>query len=58
MAGGIRVEGKTPSGGAYSEAFYLDDKDNIVDPENATHMIINECLENGEIINTTYAAAN
>lgn len=55
MGKGVIVKGKTPNGGAYSEAFYLDDDHNIVDPDNATQIIINECREDGTVINTTYA---
>lgn len=58
MAGPIRVNEKTPNGGDYSEAFYLDDERNIVEPDKATTIIINECLKDGTIISTTYAKAN
>lgn len=58
MAGPIRVNEKTPNGGDYSEAFYLDDDRNIVEPENATEIIINECLADGTVISTTYAKVN
>ena len=58
MASGIRVDGPTPSGGDYSEAFYLDAAHNIVEPDAATEVIIKECLKDGTVINTTYAKVN
>lgn len=58
MAGPIRINEPTPSGGDYSEAFYLDEDRNIVEPENATEIVINEYLKDGTLINTTYAKAN
>ena len=48
------INEKTPSGGDYSEAFYLDKDHNLVEPENATDIIINECMEDGTVISTTY----
>ena len=50
----VRIYGKTPSGGDYSEAFYLDKDHNLVAQEDATEIIINECLEDGTVISTTY----
>lgn len=58
MSEGVRVNEKTPSGGDYSEAFYLDDNHNIVEPDKATLILINECMKDGTVINTTYARAN
>ena len=57
MADPVRVYGKTPNGGDYSEAFYLNEKRELVDPESATEIIINECLNDGTVISTTYAKA-
>lgn len=58
MAKPVRIYGATPNGGAYSEAFYLDDNQNLVEPEKATRIMINECAEDGSILSTTYASAN
>ncbi len=35
-----KIIDKTPSGGDYSEIFYLDDKGNSTDSDKATHCII------------------
>ena len=51
----VRHDGKTPGGGDYSEAFYLDAQHNLVDPAQATEIRINECLTDGTVIKTTYA---
>lgn len=58
MAEPIRVYEKTPSGGDYSEAFYINENRELVEPEKATEIIINECLNDGTVINTTYAKIN
>ena len=55
MAKPIRVNEPTPSGGDYSEALYIDNNKNLVEPENATEIIINEYRKDGTLINTTYA---
>ena len=57
MAKPIRVNGKTPNGGAYSEAYYLDAERKPAEPENASFIMINECREDGTVIATTYATA-
>jgi len=49
-----RVDGKTPSGGDYSEMHYLNDAHDEVEPEAATQFIIRECLEDGTLIKATY----
>ena len=49
-----RHDGKTPSGGDYSEIFYLDDAHNLVEPEIATQCIIRECKSDGTLIMETY----
>ena len=41
---------KTPAGGDYSEIFYLDDANNIVEPEEATHGVIRECKMDGTLV--------
>ena len=49
MATHERVNEKTPSGGDYSEIFYLNEKHDLVEPENATECIINEYLADGTL---------
>lgn len=58
MATPIRVNGPTPSGGDYSEALYFDNNNNLVTPEKAVRIVINEYMNDGTLINTTYASAN
>ncbi|MBP3209503.1 MAG: hypothetical protein J6M64_06335 [Oscillospiraceae bacterium] len=58
MATHERVNEKTPSGGDYSEIFYLNEKHDLVEPENATECIINEYLADGTLIHTTYGVMN
>lgn len=55
MKNPIRINDRTPSGGDYSEAFYLDNEHNLVEPDEASVIIIKECLNDGTVINTTYA---
>ncbi|MBR2260038.1 MAG: hypothetical protein IJ899_22430 [Blautia sp.] len=45
---------KTPAGGDYSEIFYLDDANNIVEPEEATHGAIRECKMDGTLVQETW----
>lgn len=54
MATHERKYGKTPSGGAYSEIFFLDEKHNIVDSSIATEWVIRECTEDGYLIRETW----
>lgn len=46
-----RIDERTPSGGDYSEIFYLDDNGNQIDSEKATNCIIRECLKDGTLLN-------
>lgn len=46
-----RIDEMTPSGGDYSEIFYLDDNHNIVNPEKATKCVIRELKNSGELVN-------
>lgn len=41
-----------------SEAYYLDDDHNIVDPDKATKVVINEFDENGVMIRETWGFVN
>ena len=51
MAKYIRINEKTPSGGAYSEMHFFDGKGNLVDEKDAVRCSIRECAENGDLIN-------
>ena len=55
MVGVIRINGKTPNGGDYSEAYYFDKNRNLVEPEKAADIMINEYKRDGTLIGTTYA---
>lgn len=48
-----RVNEKTPSGGDYSEIYYLNDKHEEVPPEQATQYIIRECKKDGTLVMET-----
>ena len=54
MATYRKVEGRTPSGGAYSEIFYFDKDRNVVDETKAVGFVIRECTESGELIAETW----
>ena len=41
-----------------NKIYFLDDKDNIVDEDHATHFYIHECDENGESINHMHFIIN
>ena len=53
MATHIRIEGATPSGGAYSEIYFFDAAGKPVDEAKAVRCVIRECAENGDLINET-----
>jgi len=53
-----RIYGETPNGGVYSEAFFVNNEGKEVPKEEASRVIINECDEDGTIVNTTYGAIN
>ena len=53
-----RFYGDTPSGGVYSEAFFIDNEGKEVSKEEAERVIINECNEDGTIVNTVYGTIN
>lgn len=55
--GGIyheRYDKKTPSGGDYSEIFYLDENGKTADKSVATRAVIYECMADGTAINRTF----
>lgn len=52
------IEEKTPNGGDYSEIYYFDEENNIVDEKEASKCVIRECIANGEIINETWGTCN
>lgn len=53
-----KIVGETPSGGDYSEIYYLDDSNNAVEAEVATRCIIRECKEDGTLLNETFGFCN
>lgn len=50
MATHKRVNKKTPSGGDYSEIYYMNDNFEVVDETEATLCKILECKANGDLI--------
>ena len=58
MATHIRVNGTTPSGGAYSEIYYFDDVGNCVDESIATKCVIRECTSDGTLLQETWGTVN
>lgn len=56
MATHKRINGKTPSGGAYSEIYFFDDNGNSVDESEATRCVIRECAENGDLLNEIWGS--
>lgn len=57
MASYIRTDEKTPCGGAYSEIYFFDENNNIVDEKEAVRCVIRECAENGDLLNETWGTA-
>ena len=55
MATYKRINEKTPNGGDYSVILYLNDKNDPADETVATHFIIRECKNNGELVSETFA---
>lgn len=53
-----RIEGKTPSGGDYSEVYYFDDNNNSIDEKQATKCVIRECKKDGELVNEIWGRCN
>lgn len=54
-----KVIGKTPSGGDYSEIYYLDDDDgNPAENDVATKCMIRECKADGTLLNEIYGSCN
>ena len=54
MAKKERINGKTPSGGDYSELVYLDENFKNVDEKDAKFCVIYEYLNDGTVVGTTY----
>lgn len=50
----IRINEKTPNGGDYSEIFYMDDQENVVDEKDATKAVVRECLNDGTLVFETW----
>jgi hypothetical protein len=53
-----RIDERTPSGGDYSEIYYLDNNGNQIDSEKATNCIIRECLKDGTLLNEIHGKCN
>lgn len=46
-----KIEERTPSGGDYSEIYYMDKDGNFADKEDAVTCIIRECKSDGTLLN-------
>ena len=44
----------TPNGGAYSEVYYLNDQNEVVDASEAMRGVLRECLEDGTLVQETW----
>lgn len=53
-----KVIRKTPSGGDYSEIYYLDDDGNPAENDVATKCMIRECKADGTLLNEIYGSCN
>lgn len=53
-----KIVGETPSGGDYSEIYYLDNDGNAVEAEIATRCMIRECKVDGTLLNEIYGVCN
>ena len=49
-----RIDERTPSGGDYSEIYYLDKDNNVVDESAAVKCVIRECKADGTLVFETY----
>ena len=50
----MKIYEPTPNGGDYSEMIFLDDNNNIVPEEKATHCVIRECKKDGTLVAETF----
>ena len=53
-----RIDERTPSGGDYSEIYYLDENNNVVDESVAAKCVIRECKADGILIQETWGQCN
>ena len=53
-----RREGPTPSGGGYSEIYYMDKDYHVVDTKDACRCMINECRSDGTLLKETIGIVN
>lgn len=53
-----KIEEKTPNGGDYSEIYYFDDDNNLIDEKQATKCVIRECKKDGELVNEIWGRCN
>jgi hypothetical protein len=49
-----RIDGKTPSGGAYSEIHFFDENGNTSDEKDAVRFVIRECKADGTLLGETW----
>lgn len=54
MASYKRIEEKTPSGGDYSEIYYMDKDGNPTDEDEAVTCVIRECKSDGTLLNEVF----
>lgn len=54
MAVSERIDGPTPSGGAYAEIYYFDADGNPADADKAVRCVIRECDAGGNLIHETW----
>lgn len=54
MAKHLKVNGRTPHGGDYSEIYYFDTDGNVVDETEAVRCVIRECTKQGKLIAETW----
>jgi len=54
MASYMRYDESTPSGADYSEIYYFDDANHIVDESLASKCVIRECKNDGTLVMETW----
>lgn len=53
-----RIDETTPNGGDYSEIYYCDADNNLVDAKYATQFHLRECKNDGTLINEIHGLCN
>ena len=54
----VVINGLTPHGGDYTEVWYLDDNENVVDKNSASVCMIRECKSDGTLVSSTRGFVN